>query len=683
MALCDPLAANAERFAARYGVRNVYRSHREMLDSVPLDVVHILTPPEFHYAQALDVIESGVHVLLEKPCTINPEELEDLYRVGEAKRVRLCPDFIQLFHPSFLRGAALIESGELGNVVHVQVHLSLDLMPLELREAMGLAWRYKLPGGILHDNMTHLVYLALRWLGKPKQIGVSAQCHNTLPQGLTDHLNIILEGEHCTANLTMSGVIKPESYYIQVFCERGSVLMNFDTSSVVTNRNGILPRAFRRATSNFHYSYQLIASGLANAIQFVRGKLLPYQGLENLIPRFYHCIRNGGELPVSKELAISVAETEATIFKEAGKLHLDTRTRPSKQTSITRSDKILVTGATGYLGSKVARRLVKEGYYVRALVRELSHAELLENLGVEILYGDIRNREALVAAAKDMDIIVHMAAALRGSSEFMLDCAIKGTQNVAHAAKTYDLKRVIYISSMSVYDALKVQEGELLTEDSPLEEFPQLRGTYSLAKRQAEDIALSYLHEASPAWTILRPSVIVGAGHNIFSPLGAKLGNFLLCPGSRNKLVRLIHVDDVAAAVAYSVQNPGTRGRIFNLSDKGVTQQQYIDEVVRQSEYRNIRLVYIPYWVATLAAAILNSARLLSSRIPSINRRRVASVYQSVKTNTDAMTAATGWHPRKNILKSLVGEATELENMTNANSAMEMSKVRTSINMAT
>ena len=290
-------------------------------------------------------------------------------------------------------------------------------------------------------------------------------------------------------------------------------------------------------------------------------------------------------------------------------------------------------------------------------MRALSHVELLEKLGVEVVYGDIRNVDSLVDACKEMDIVIHMAAALKGSSEFMMDCAVKGTQNVAEAAKACKLKRVVYISSMSVYDALKLRDGELVSEHSPLEEFPQVRGTYSLAKRLAEDEALSHLQEASPSWTILRPSVIVGNGHDIFSPVGKRIGNLLLSPGSAKKILRLIHVDDVASAIVNVIQNNGTRARIFNLSNGPLNQQQYIDEFIRKSGYENIRVIYIPYWIARSAAYALSILRLLSRRIPNIHKRRLASLYQNVDVSSEAIKTATGWQPRQNLLQTLIVHA--------------------------
>lgn len=653
-ALSDPVLPNAERFAEMYGIGQVYSSYLEMLDATPLDVVHILTPPEFHYQQAADAIDRGIHVLLEKPCTNHPSELEDLYRCADAKGVLLCPDFIQLFNPALVKGASLIDSGQLGNVVHVEIHLSIDLNTPEVREALSLPWRYNLPGGILHDNITHPLYMALRWLGDPKRVTVAAKSLGVLPRSVTDHMVIMLEGKYCTANIVLSGAIKPERYNVQMFCERGSICVNFDTSTVIVKKTSSLPNFLRRASANFQQSYQLSTIGIGNLIKFLRGRLVPYQGLENLIPRFYRCVRQGISPPVSKELALSVARTEQAVFAQAGKVHLDTRKILSNQKSISHVEKILVTGATGYLGSSVVRRLVAEGYYVRAFVRALSHVEILEKLGVEVVYGDVRNVDSLVKACKEMDIVVHTAAALKGSSGFMLDCAVKGTQNVAEAAKACKLKRVVYISSMSVYDTLKLRDAEIVSEDSPLEEFPRFRGTYSLAKRLAEDEALAHLQEASPSWTILRPSVIVGNGHDVFSPVGKRIRNLLVCPGSARRSLRLIHVDDVASAIVRVLQNNRTEGYIFNLSNGPINQQKYIDEFIRKSSYENIRVIYIPYWIARSAAYALTILRLLTHRIPHIHKRRLASLYQNVQANSEAIKKATGWQPRENLLQTLI-----------------------------
>jgi len=267
-----------------------------------------------------------------------------------------------------------------------------------------------------------------------------------------------------------------------------------------------------------------------------------------------------------------------------------------------------------------------------------------------LVYGDIRNPESSLEACEGMDIVIHMAAGLKGTPQFILDSTIRGTQNISAAAITFGLKQVIYISSMSVYDCVRPRNGEIVSEKSPLEEMPQLRGIYSLAKRRAEDEALSHLDDSRPLWTILRPSVVVGEHYNIFAPVGQRVGSFVFCAGRKNKMLRLIHVDDVADAIIKSIGNSRTRDRIFNLSDHEMTQKDYVDRFIRQTGDRNIHVVYVPYWVARLVAGFIKALRVFSKRIPDINKRRLASLYRSVRVSSDSMTAVTGWKPSKKLL---------------------------------
>jgi predicted dehydrogenase len=202
--LADQDEANARRVAQAHGVQSAHGSLQELLDHTALDVLHIVTPPAFHYEQAKEALKRRVHVLIEKPCTLKARETEELYDLARENGVLLCPDFIQLFHPIFQHAASVINSGRLGPVTHVEAHLSLDLNIPELREAKGLHWSYKLPGGVLHNYITHPLYLTLYWAGAPTRIHVNTKSHGLLPQGLTDHLVILLEGERCSASVVLS-----------------------------------------------------------------------------------------------------------------------------------------------------------------------------------------------------------------------------------------------------------------------------------------------------------------------------------------------------------------------------------------------------------------------------------------------------------------------------------------------
>jgi nucleoside-diphosphate-sugar epimerase len=318
---------------------------------------------------------------------------------------------------------------------------------------------------------------------------------------------------------------------------------------------------------------------------------------------------------------------------------------------------VLVTGANGYVGSQIVKALIESGYYVRALVRPTGSPERLKRLGVDLFLGDIRRLEDVSCAAEDMQVIVHAAAGMKGSHEFMVDSCVRGTQNVAEAASVQGVKRVIYMSSLSVYDYARQRNGTEFTETSPLEEQAETRGAYSLGKRRAEDVALSHLADSATPWTILRPSLIVGNGSDICVPVGLKIGNNLVCLGRPGKRLPLVHVEDVATAVLQILQKPNTKGKVYVLSDADtITVRKYVKACLR-SRFKDLRIVYIPYMVARVGGLTVALVKRLTGFGPSINRRRLLSLCRDIGASSALLQQHTGWRPAGDLLKRLDQEA--------------------------
>ncbi|MBV9765050.1 MAG: Gfo/Idh/MocA family oxidoreductase [Acidobacteriaceae bacterium] len=639
--LVDVNLENARALGGKHGVSAVYSNLEEFLETARPDVVHIATPPDFHYAQAKEAIQHGVHVLVEKPTALSAAETADLYERAEANGVTICPDFSQLFHPSMQHAMALIQSGRLGPVIRCEANLTLDVNIRETREAQGLHWSYQLPCGIFHNYITHPLYLALHFVGRPKQVLTTPRSFGALPQGLTDHLEISLEGERISGRVVVSFAAS-RAYYVKIFCKKGTIFVDFENVVTVVQQDSRLPRAINRVSGNFRAAYQLSKGSIGNVIYTLRKKLVPYHGLRTLIEQYYASLREGKTPPVSRDLTLAVGEAEEAIHSAAGKIHLDLSSRPSRQEDISRPEKLLVTGGTGHLGVELVRQLVRSGYYVRALVRPLSRIEDLERLGVEIVYGDIRNDNAVRDAANQTDIIIHVAAGLRGSRNFILESCVQGIRNIVEAAKSNRVKRVIYVSSMSVYDFNSIPNGSTVTELSPLEVHPELRGASSMAKREAEDIALEQIGHGDPAWTILRPTGFFGNGHKLSITLGVRMGSFLICLGTGSKRLRLIHVADVSDAIIKVIENTGTENRVFNVAHQDrLTLGRYIKNCVRKSG--RVHVVYIPYWVAYLGLLGIRALRRITGKGPSMNVQRLRYLYSSIEVDSRPLREETAW----------------------------------------
>jgi 2-alkyl-3-oxoalkanoate reductase len=652
-AIADLNLGAARKLAEHYPVGKVCGSLEEMLDTCALDLVHVLTPPFLHKANAIAAIERGVHIFVEKPIALSKADVEDLYEKARCHGVKLCPDFCQLFQPNMREALARIRSGEWGRPVHVEFNWGLDINEPHVRECIGTHWSFNLPGGFLHNYISHPLYLVLSVAGKPRRINVIPKHFGMLPQGLTDHLTIQCEGECCTASVVLSLVNKPNPYYCQVFCERGSIFINFETQTTLVRALGSMPRAIQRATANFVEGDQLARNGVRNIVNFARKRLVPYQGLKNLLDAYHNSLLDGFEPPVSCDLSMAVAMAEDAVIAQSGKVHLDLSDRVSQQINLTQPLRVLVTGATGHVGPPVVRQLVENGYCVRALVRGLSRTTMLERLGVELMYGDIRDLESLTRAAQDMDVIVHMAAGVRGSTDFVLDCCIRGTQNVAEAARLTGVQRVIYLSSMAIYDFSKLRNGDEISENSPLDLQAEARSAYALGKRRAEDLALAELRLVAPAWTILRPSYIAKEGVDASSAVGCKFGNLLICFGMPRRAIRVIHAEEVATVVIGVLQNESTRGKVFTISEKPIALREFIRRCVRANGSEHIKVLYLPYRLAWMMVQALQLLRTTTSKGPSMNIRRLHYLYRDLKVSTRAIQEAIGWETGDDLLDRL------------------------------
>jgi nucleoside-diphosphate-sugar epimerase len=532
--------------------------------------------------------------------------------------------------------------------------MSDDLSDPALKESIGLHWSFGLPGGVMHNYITHPLYLVLDWIGKINNITTSSKQFGALPQGLTDHCDVFIEGEKANGKITMTFTPQYPNYYLKLIFTRGVVNIDFVTQTYTLEGVNGLPRAVNRVLVNFSRSRQLMSRSSRNVIHFLQKKMVPYHGLKYLIDSFYGWIEGNNIPPVTRELALDVSQAEEHILKRAGKVHFTCVPKQSTQKDTTKTEKVLITGGTGYVGSEVVRQLVDAGYYVRAYVRESSHTAFLEDLGVELVYGDIREAAKVGDAGKGMDIIVHVAAAMKGSKSFMMDCSVDGTQNIAKAARDNNIRRVIYISSFSVYDYFNAKNGTVLNEESKLESHGEKRGVYSLAKRSAEDIALSNLSSDGPAWTIFRPSLIFGNGNDLSSLIGPRVGKIIGSFGKRGKHLKLIHVKDVANAVRLALENESTCNRVYNLSHEDqITVKELYGKCFKDSRLHKYRVIYIPYSLGLAGIAALKVVKALMGKGPDMNRVRLAYLCRDIMADSSAFRNATGWKPESKLILAI------------------------------
>jgi nucleoside-diphosphate-sugar epimerase len=304
----------------------------------------------------------------------------------------------------------------------------------------------------------------------------------------------------------------------------------------------------------------------------------------------------------------------------------------------------LVTGANGFLGRRVVLGLLDRGYVVRALVRpstDLGERNWPDQ--VEVVRADLTTDD-LAPAFEGVDVLIHLAAAMRGSHEEQRASTVGGTERLLEAMARSSTTRLVLASSLSVYDWSATQGT--LDESSPLEANPGRRDGYAAAKIEQERLVRREAVARGWALTVLRPGAIWGPGHADLPSLGQKVGPIHLVIGPSTRLP-LTHVENCASCFVEAATNPRAVGETFNVIDDDDRQiGEYLGEHLQRSGGRGLR-VPVPYGVA-LAASRLGNA-VLGKVMPKLPGLLVPSRFEArfkpLRFSSEKARAVLGWTP--------------------------------------
>ena len=266
--------------------------------------------------------------------------------------------------------------------------------------------------------------------------------------------------------------------------------------------------------------------------------------------------------------------------------------------------KVLVTGATGFIGGNLARELWRRGDDVRALVRPGSNRLTIEDTGIVPVEGDILDRRSVDQAVQGCEAVFHVAAAYTFWSRDPAGVSrtnVEGTLNVLGAARQAGVSRTVYTSTVSTVGLPKEGLGD---EDTPLDP-KTLHGHYKRSKLQAEREALAMAAEGMPV-VVVNPTFPVGPWDVKPTPSGRVVLDFLLgrIPTYIATGMNLVDVEDVAAGHILAMEK-GRPGERYVLGNKNVTLKEILD-MLQDLTGRPAPRWRTPLWLAIGAAYVDN-----------------------------------------------------------------------------
>lgn len=317
---------------------------------------------------------------------------------------------------------------------------------------------------------------------------------------------------------------------------------------------------------------------------------------------------------------------------------------------------ILVTGANGFLGSAVVRRLGAEtDEPIRALVRPGSPTaridELLDAGRVELVRGTLNDHDDCRAAIDGVDTIYHLAAGMGGGA--MADvwlATVVATDNLLRAlaarAEAGDrLRRMVHCSSFAVYGVSSLPPGATVDESTPLEQHRDQADDYGHAKLRQEELVRAAAEAQGFELVVVRPGVVYGpGGGGISRRVGIRQGNLLVAMGGSN-LLPLSYVDNCADAMVLVGRHPDAAGETFNVHDDDlVTAKEFLRRYRREAE--QLRVVPLPKPVTrALAAAVTGYHTRSRGHLPAaVTPHMYRSVWAGNRFDNSKL-RSFGWRP--------------------------------------
>ncbi|MBI2958402.1 MAG: NAD-dependent epimerase/dehydratase family protein, partial [Chloroflexi bacterium] len=265
-----------------------------------------------------------------------------------------------------------------------------------------------------------------------------------------------------------------------------------------------------------------------------------------------------------------------------------------------RSQKALVTGATGFIGSNLVRELLRQGYAVRALVRRRSDRRNVAGLDIELAVGDLLDRASLDAALSGCDVLFHVAASYAfwtPKPEDLYRTNVTGTENILNAALAAGVKRVVHTSSESTIGIEKACVGTEEGQPDPR----KLPCHYKKSKYQAECLALSMGERGLPV-VVVNPTTPIGPFDAKPTPTGQLVVDFLnhRMPAYVNTGLNIVDVEDVAKGHILALEK-GRPGERYVLGNKNLVLKEVLATLEAVSGVKAPR-TRIPLGIAFVAA---------------------------------------------------------------------------------
>ncbi len=307
--------------------------------------------------------------------------------------------------------------------------------------------------------------------------------------------------------------------------------------------------------------------------------------------------------------------------------------------------KIIISGATGFLGRHLSEHCANAGWQVIGLGRNKAKGKLLEQKGIEFRCVDLTDKTELQKNFSEADAVIHSAAlsSVWGPYKEFYKHNVLATKNIVEVCKKHQCKKIIHISSPSIYfnyqDRLDIHEEALLPK--------RFVNAYAKTKHLAENIVTSECSDALP-WVILRPRGIFGEHDSTIFPRLLKRAQSGKIPliNNGNAKIDVTYVKNVVHAIVLAINNENSNNDAYNITNHEPVKITKLLQMIFSEMNMDIKYQATPYWLADKVTLLRDNVhQLLNLSEPSITRYGLNLLAKSQTLNNTKSLTKLGYRP--------------------------------------
>ena len=296
VAICDLNLSAAKDVAGRFGIPKAYSDVAEMLRTEKPELVDICTPPQTHTRLAIEAMEHGCHVLIEKPMALTVDDCDQIVLAEKEYGVKVCVGHSDLFYEPFMKARQMVENGAVGKVRGMRIFLST---PTTYMTSRSEHWAHRLPGGVIGETGPHIVYMTLAFIPQIRAVSADTlKVMNEYPWSSFEDYRINLIGDDAISSATVVYSTDEWAAKVEVLGDKGFLMMDLESMNVMQYRRREL-KPVPVGLSLLRDSFQLLGAFVSNAIRVATKKVRSTH--EIIISEFADSILSGSAPPVSAE----------------------------------------------------------------------------------------------------------------------------------------------------------------------------------------------------------------------------------------------------------------------------------------------------------------------------------------------------------------------------------------------